>query len=372
MIVRILLVTTILGCGPGRHAPRHTVPAPDFNKDPVPQRSVKAKLAPWSQRQGRWVGPSFNQAPSIAWTTMLGGPIIHPITVVESDLLVVSAGVVSRLATDGKVRWRTAIGGDGSAVPMDTGVFVPNNNGVMQVLDEGTGGLKASHGSQAAISTAALLLSGTPTWMDHSGALVTPDSQTESLIDGPLSGSASDGHRMVVGNFFGEVSSLNESGRHWTTVLPGPILGHPVIDEDRVYLAFGVNEATKGGIAALDMGSGDKLWLTVLGFEPGASPALGTHLIVPGKSGELIALDRTHGGVRWGVPSKAPFTIQPLVIADAVFAGDAEGRLFRIDMDDGGTVWSIDLGAMVTGEGVVIGQQMFFGTSDGRLIGLQQ
>jgi outer membrane protein assembly factor BamB len=254
---------------------------------------------------------------------------------------------------------------------MDTGIFVANSNGVMQVLDPATGALKASHGSQAAICTAPLLLSGVTTWMDHSGVMVTPTAQTSPLIEGPLSDGASDGHRLVIGNFFGEVCSLNMSGRHWTTVLPGPILGHPVIDEDRVYLAFGVNEATKGGIAALDMGTGEQLWVTVLSFEPGAPPALGTHLVVPGKSGELIALDRFHGGVRWRVPSRSPFTIQPLIIGDAVFAGDADGRLYRIDMDDGGTAWSVELGAPVSGEGVVIGNQMFFGTSDGRLIGLQ-
>ena len=370
--IRSTLLVALLGCGPARQPGRHTVAAPNFDKSTQPTQRPTLQPAPWSQRQGRWNGPPFSQPPPIAWTTMLGGPVTHPITTIDADLLVVSAGVVSRLGTDGRVRWRTAIGANGSAVPMDTGVFVANSNGVMQVLDGATGELKASHGSQAAISTAPLILSEVPTWMDHSGVMVTPTAQTDRLIEGPLSDGASDGHRMVVGNFFGEVCSINMSGIHWTTVLPGPILGHPVIHEDRVFVAFGVNEATKGGIAALDMGTGEQLWLTVLSFEPGAPPALGTHLIVPGKSGELIALDRIHGGVRWRVPSRSPFTIQPLIIADAVFAGDAEGRLFRIDMDDGGTVWSIDLGAPLTGEGVVIGDQMFFGTSDGRLIGLKK
>lgn len=369
--VRVLVLICLMGCAAGRHPVQHTVPPPSFDQEEVTVEATVSALAPQGHRQGRWHGPSFSTVPSVSWSSVLGGPVTHPLTIVGPDLLAVAAGVVSRLGADGEVRWRAAIGASSSAVPMDTGIFVANGNGVMQVLDADTGTLKASHGSRAAISSVPLVLSGAASWMDHSGIIVTPTAQTEPLIEGPLSGAASDGHRLIVGNFFGEACSLSASGRHWTKVLPGPILGHPVIDEDRVYLAFGVNEATMGGIAALDLGTGEQIWLTVLSFEPGAPPALGTHLIVPGKSGELIAMDRTHGGVRWRVPSKAPFTIQPLVIGDAVFAGDASGRLYRFDMDDGGTVWSMDLGSTVTGEGVVVGNRMFFGTSDGRLVGLQ-
>ena len=275
--VRVLVVLGFFGCAAGRHAGRHTVPPPDFEQGSVAMAPTVTPLAPWGHRQGRWHGPAFSGVPSVSWSSVLGGPVTHPLTIVGSDLVAVAAGVVSRLGPDGKVRWRTAIGANGSAVPMDTGVFVANSNGVMQVLDGETGSLKASHGSQAAISSVPLVLSGTASWMDHSGILVTPVDQTEPLIEGPLSDTASDGHRLIVGNFFGEVCSISSSGRHWTKVLPGPILGHPVIDEDRVYLAFGVNEATMGGIAALDLGTGEQIWLTVLSFEPGAPPALGAH-----------------------------------------------------------------------------------------------
>ena len=308
--------------------------------------------------------------PVARWTKNLGGPVRHPITTDGTHLFAVSSGAVHCFSADGTLKWRTEANADGAVLPHETGLYVPTGFGVMQVLDPSSGAIVTSHGGQVPVQSIPLWLGNSLAWVNKDGVIVTPQSTSAPALNGPASDAASDGQRLVVGNAMGEVVAASHGGPHWRLQLPGPIVAHPVIDEDKVYVAFGINDGQPGGIAAIRIVDGSLIWITHLRYGPGAAPALGTHVVVPGREAELVALDRSHGGIRWRSPGPAVFTVQPAVVGDAIYAGDAEGRVHRVDMADGGTAWSLELGAAITGAPVIVGDLIAVGTADGRIVAL--
>ena len=366
-----LAIGLTLGCGSGRGPVRRPVSAvtPHSSTSPTPQEHTTNPA--WDLRQSRWSGEAFKDPPSVVWTAKLAGPIVHPLRIVDDTVYAVAAGEVRAFSLDGVLRWSTQVNASGPVNAGDTGIHVPTVNGVMQVLDSETGMLKASYGGTSRIQTAPLNLDGTLAWVDHSGALNTTGGKDEAAIPGPVSDAASDGHRLVVGNNQGDVVAVSQGIVHWRTRVPGPVTIHPVIHGDVVYVPFGVSNGAPGGVVALDLGTSTLRWQTHLRFEPSTAPALGEHLVVTDKKGEMAALDLRHGGIRWRAPASAGFSTQPVVQSSAIYVGRFDGRLDRIDMTDGGAVWSVELGSAITGEMAATNGRVFLGTTDGRLIALE-
>jgi outer membrane protein assembly factor BamB len=369
MLKPLILAGLLAACGAHRHPVSRQLKA-EQSVDSVDVAPAAVTIAPWYHRQARWTGTPMSARPAVRWTKDLGGPVHHPITTNGTHLFAVSSGAVHCFSADGTLQWRTEANADGAVLPHETGLFVPTGFGVMQVLDPLSGAIVASHGGQAPIQSIPLLLGNSLAWVDRNGAIVTPQSISTPALDGPASDAASNGQRIVVGNARGEVVGASHGGPHWIQQLPGPIVAHPVVDEDRAYVAFGINDGQPGGIAAIRIDDGSLIWITHLRYGPGAAPALGTHLVVPSREAELVALDRNHGGIRWRSPGPTVFTIQPAVVGDAIYAGDAEGRVHRVDMADGGTAWSLELGTAITGAPAIIGDILAVGTADGRIVAL--
>jgi len=144
-----------------------------------------------------------------------------------------------------------------------------------------------------------------------------------------------------------------------------------VLSADTVYMTYGAGGGMPGGVAAVSREDGTLRWTSSMRVGPSAGPALGNVLVVPGKSGELVAMDASHGGIRWRTPGYGPFTVKPLVVGGTVFAGNADGRVHRVDLDDGGEAWALDLGATITGDPILIQGRLVFGLTDGRLVCLK-
>ena len=363
---------SIGGCAGG--GVRRTIPvaAPKVHLEPTAElaETQHADVPSWSMRQGRWAGNGLTGAMNIVWSTQLGGPITRPLTVFEGDVISTAAGKTFRHRGDGREVWATRMSADGVPSVFDHGLFVANRNGIMSVINPVDGSILASHGGRHPIASAPLELGGTIHWVDSEGTLVGPEGFSAPLIDGPVSDAASTGNTLVVGNIHGEITAAHRGGTLWVHKGPGPVIGHPVITESTVFVPFSARDGNPGGIVAIDLQSGSPVWTTPLDFEPGAPAALGRHLVVPDKSGDLVALDVAHGGVRWRVPGTAAFSIQPMILGDRIVAGDAAGRLHMFDGDDGGTIWTVDLGSPITGEGVLIHELIVVGTADGRLVGV--
>lgn len=320
--------------------------------------------------QGAWAGEHISARPEVKWSIDLGAPVTH-ISVAAEGLYVVAGGVVYSVGLDGTQRWDSQLNATGTPLRTQDGICVPTQRGVVQVLDPDSGSILASYGGRHPIRSSILSLGDTLSWVNNEGAVVTPTTQSPARLTGPVAGAASNGDLIIAGNSKGEVAATSHGGITWSQYLPGPAVGHPIIDTRQVYFAFGAQDGEPGGVAAFSIESGDLIWVTHLRHQPKSIGALGQHLVVPAANAELIALDLQHGGVRWRAPSPAVFGTQPAVVLDSIYTADVEGRLQRVEMADGGTVWTIELGAPITSGPAVIGSALTAGTADGRLIMLE-
>ncbi len=364
-----LILGSWLSCACGERNIRRTIPRTAAETEVTATQNRVAESS-WGHRQGRWDVPSISAAVGVKWTTHLGAPITRPLGLVGTDAIVVSGGNLGRYSPDGVKKWTTTVRADGVAREFSDGINIATENGVMYIINPENGELESAVGGTHSIMTAPLEVGSDVVWVDSEGVLHSKNAPPVDLLDGPVSDAATDGKHIVVGNIHGEVVAGSPDGRAWTHHGPAPIIAHPALHKGIAFVPFSAKDGIPGGIIALELSSGARVWTSHIGFEPGGAPAVGKHLIVPGKSGELVALDIGHGGVRWRAPGSGSFTMQPLVVENTVLAGDATGRLQLVDMDDGGTIWTLDIGSPLTGEGVITEGIIIVGTADGRLIGI--
>jgi outer membrane protein assembly factor BamB len=144
-----------------------------------------------------------------------------------------------------------------------------------------------------------------------------------------------------------------------------------VLGDDSIFVVYTGSADITGGVISLSRTTGEIRWSGTFGGNPGAAPALGDLLVVPGRNGELVGLDPSHGGVRWETPGYGGFTIQPALTEGTAYAGNADGRIHRVDLHDGGEAWAVELGATVTGDPVIVDGHLIVGLTDGRLVCLK-
>ena len=100
-----------------------------------------------------------------------------------------------------------------------------------------------------------------------------------------------------------------------------------------------------GNVIAYDQGNGSTLWSTNVKGEVLSATAIDTKLVVVKTgSGELIALDRISGEIKWSYRSKLPtLTIRgsssPVIVENQVYASFDNGRLGVFELDTGFPLW---------------------------------
>ena len=100
-----------------------------------------------------------------------------------------------------------------------------------------------------------------------------------------------------------------------------------------------------GNVIAYDQGNGSTLWITNVKGEVLSATAIDTKLVVvKTASGELIALDRISGEIKWSYRSKLPtLTIRgsssPVIVENQVYASFDNGRLGVFELDTGFPLW---------------------------------
>jgi outer membrane protein assembly factor BamB len=251
------------------------------------------------------------------------------------------------------------------------GLLVPRADGRIAVLDPQTGEVLRETKPAGPTSASPVLVEGVIAWTTVDGVFATSDGVREQVSGAALTDLAADGTLVYVGSRDGHLLALDRSGVIWDAQLPGPAVAHPVVGDASVFVAYAGTQAGPGGVAAVSRREGKVRWSSSIPGGPGAGPALGSLLIVPGRSGELVALDPDHGGVRWKSPGTAAFSVQPVLAGGMAYVGNADGRIHRIDLHDGGEAWSVDLGGPVTGDPVLLDGRLFVGLADGRLVCLK-
>jgi len=369
MQLKMLMLMGAIGCASAKRPVPKTVKADPIVAETAPNlRVTETPFGPWSTGQGHWPDTAAISDPQIGWAHQLRGPITHPMTTDGLRIFTTAAGTVYCFNADGQILWEAQINADGSPIPYKDGVYVPTGLGVVQRIDVDTGKITKSFGGKHPIRIAPFTLGGDLVWIDNIGQMFGAAGKTSIRVPGPIIGASSDGESALIGTDDGRLHSLSADGVVWSLALTGPMVGHPLIYANQVFVAFLGQHDEPGGMMAIDKITGTSIWSAPFSHDPIQAPAIGEHLVVANRKPELVAIDRNHGGIRWRAPGPAQDTIQPAVADDAIYTGDGSGRLRRVDMNDGGTVWKMELGSPITGEGVVINNRFVVGTADGRII----
>jgi outer membrane protein assembly factor BamB len=297
--------------------------------------------------------------------------VVHPLTTDGRAIYAVANGNVYAVDTTGVTRWTAEVQATGPAVASEVGILVPCKSGGLTLLAPKTGAVIRQTSAAGPTHAMPVFLEGVMAWVTTEGVLATSDGGRQRVTSAAMSDIASDGTRIFVGTAKGEFFAIDRTGILWQRSLPGPAVAHPIVTKDMVYMTFGPHEGEPGGVTALGRKDGLTKWTSTMRMGPAAGPALGEVLLVPGKSGELVALDPRSGGTRWRAPGYGAYSVKPVIVGETAFAGNADGRLHRVDLHDGGEVWAVELGATITGDPVLVDGRLVVGLTDGRLVSLR-
>jgi len=124
----------------------------------------------------------------------------------------------------------------------------------------------------------------------------------------------------------------------WSAPVGGDIGGSPLVVDGIVYAT-----SFDGAVQALDAGSGEILWTTVVA--PGETilnPAManGTVYVGTGLDNEVVALDAADGAVVWSRSLGGSVDHGPAVDGSVLFIGSGTaGRMYALDAFTGETIW---------------------------------
>lgn len=147
-------------------------------------------------------------------------------------------------------------------------------------------------------------------------------------------------------------------------------LFHPQAEGDDVFAAGGSR------VVRIAVANGQTVWNTDAGVKLSAGAGAGQGLVLAGGGkGDLLALDRASGAVRWKVALSSEVTGQLLAVADMVIARTGDGRVHGLAVADGSRKWlySRSLPALsLRGSGgmVVRDEVLYAGFPGGKLVAL--
>lgn len=153
------------------------------------------------------------------------------------------------------------------------------------------------------------------------------------------------------------------------------IVGRPVIDRDRIYVT-----SHGGRTAAIDLRSGERIWTTDVGSIE--TPwTLGDFVLVMSLEGELIALSREQGRVRWMTklpafedPEDRDGRINyagPILAGGRIILASSDGRVLSLNPSNGELVETVEIDASVNVAPVVADGTLYLLSDDGALIALR-
>jgi outer membrane protein assembly factor BamB len=168
---------------------------------------------------------------------------------------------------------------------------------------------------------------------------------------------------------FKPTASLTEAWKGETGDTSG-YLFRPQVEGDDVFAAGG------NRVVRIAITSGNTVWKTDAGAKLSAGASAGRGLVLVGTSkGELLALDRNNGQVRWKAALSSEVTGQVLVVGDNIIARTGDGRVQGLAVADGSRKWLYTRNLPVlslrgSGGMVVRDEVLYAGFPGGKLVAL--
>ncbi len=322
--------------------------APDPTSRPLP-----AMFMGGPRRTGALASPVPHTTPRVMELLRTGGRIFaQPLATPDGSVLLASLdGTISRLAPDGRLRWRHTCAGkvySSPAMAVDGTIFVGcADRSVLAIRDDGQlrwriqlgdsvdappllspeGTLYVAADGLWAFTTEGRLLWHFPT-ADHLRA--APAWHPQGLV--------------LIGTTEGTVVAVDaRSGvQRWTAAVGGSIEGGISVDaQGRIFTGSDL-----GHLVALDP-SGTELWRFRTGADIRSTPALSPEgLVIFGSyDRHLYALDAASGQVRWKVGLEGRIRASVRLAPNGVLLVGSQGDVLHARrIEDGAPLWSLDLG----------------------------
>jgi len=208
---------------------------------------------------------------------------------------------------------------------------------------------------------------------------LAPDDEDDGYFGG---GIAFDGGRVYVTTGFARVFALDaKSGEViWNQRVPAPMRAAPAVADGRVFAVTLDNQTI-----ALSADDGRRLWThsgiqEITNLVGGASPAvLGSTVVVPYSSGEIVGLLAETGRLLWGdslasinradpLGDLAQIRGAPVIDRGVVFAISNSGLMVAIDLRQGVRAWEAEVGGVEMPW--VGGDFIFVVTNDAQVVAL--
>jgi outer membrane protein assembly factor BamB len=98
-----------------------------------------------------------------------------------------------------------------------------------------------------------------------------------------------------------------------------------------------------GVVAAYDINTGKRYWVTQTKAKITSGPGVGNHLVAIGTTdGKIIALEQTSGKILWQRTLSTQILAVPQIAADKVIVKTIDGKLYGLNSADGSISWQYD------------------------------
>lgn len=149
-------------------------------------------------------------------------------------------------------------------------------------------------------------------------------------------------------------------------VAGGPVLGTPVVLDDRTFAA-----GCDSTLHVLDIAKGKELATLELGGQIGAAAAvMGDHFYVGTMTNQVLGIDWKKPEVKWtfeAADRPQPFYASAAVTDNLVIAGSRDRHIHALNRSTGKEVWNYPTGGKVDSSPVVVGERVYVGSADGKL-----
>src|SRR3989441_6185203 len=183
--------------------------------------------------------------------------------------------------------------------------------------------------------------------------------------------------RVYFGSYDGNVYCLDaEDGReHWRFTGADWVGSSPALAPDLNLLFIGLEHEVpgrRGSLAALDMGTGAKVWeLPVREYLHGTPlycPAQGA--VAVGTNGrDLILADARTGRLIWKFPTKGEIKYAPALdsVRGSVIVGSFDGKIYVVALESGQELWSVKTDTGIYSTPLVVGDRAYVVSTDKHL-----
>lgn len=294
-----------------------------------------ADLARTQTQTGIRVRPPFR----VVWSRGVGSLIEFPAVVSDGVAYIGNyrGSIYALDMRDGKVAWRfDAAGGKMASSPAIWGdaLVVHGMDGLVRVLDRGSGRLRWSYRVGSPIESSPVVSGGVDTFGAWNGRVYALDLRRRRL--------------------------------RWVQTTGYKITSSATLAGGVVYLGdYG------GRLLALSAATGAVLFSRPVGGRVYGTAAVSQgRVFVPSSSGDSLTAFTTGGRQLWQVRTGGYVYSSPAAWGGRVFFGSYDGRLYAVSAARGQVLWTIDAGGPVSGAAVVVDGVVYAGSTWGRITGV--